>query len=179
MKSLRQRQGSRATDQAGAVLVLAMMFMVSSALIITGLLTWGRDNLNSEVQFLDSRALSYAADSAMETAIQSVRYGTTACPITGIPIQVPNQNSSYTVTMQVFCSPTSETEAPSAASRQITFTECVSTSVVNNACPKPYLQAVVTYDDYTFGSVADGTACSSTCGENMSINSWVFEQSAY
>lgn len=174
------RESENVDDDRGAVLVLALVFMVASALVITGLLAWGRNDLNSEVQFLQSRALTYAAGSAMQTAIQNVRYSTTACPSTGMTINVPNlQNSTYTVTMVVFCSPSTETEAPSAASRTITFSECVSTAVVSNSCPSPYLQAVVTYDDYTSGSIATGAACSTNCGENVSINSWVYAKNSY
>ena len=180
---VRNRRGWRTVptgdEEAGAVLILALLFMVSAALLITALLAWSGTDISSVAAFQQNRALNYAANNAVETAIQNVRYETTACPAPGISIQVPGSAASSTMTMQVWCSPSSETEAASAASRVITFSACWIVSVQAGTCTQsaPYLQAVVTFDDYVAGDIATGNACTNHCGENETINSWVFEKS--
>lgn len=177
-RSHRRVTDGRGHDEAGAVLVLALIFMVTCSLLVIGLLSWSGNNLSSVAAFVQSRTTNYAATSAMETAIQNVRYSTTACPSTGLNIPVPNPSAAYDLTMTIFCSPTTETELPSAASRVINFTECVSTAVSNNACTTPYLKVTVDYDDYVAGMIANGTLCTSTCGENVTVISWVYEQTS-
>ncbi len=159
------------------MLVLALVFMTATSMLVLALLSWSGSDLRSVAAFQQSRAVDYAANSAMETAIQQVRYSSTACPSSGLSFPV---NS---VTIEISCSPNPQTEGGTAASRVVTFTACPSTvfSITNGvgACTTPYLQAVVTYDDYANSSqIATSAACSTTCGATVTINSWVFEETA-
>src|SRR5579859_2432839 len=101
----------------GASLVLALVFMAATSLIVLGLLSWSQNNLTSISSFQQSRALNYAANSAMETVVGSVRYNPTACPSSGLSIQVPNPNAAYNMTMDIWCQQQKAGEQPSAASR--------------------------------------------------------------
>jgi hypothetical protein len=177
---------------AGATLVLALLFMTASSLVVLGLLSWSQNNLTNVAAFQQSRTLNYAANSAMETAIGSVRYNPTACPSSGLTIPVPNPNSTYDMTMDVWCQQQSPGEQPSAASRVVTFTECWDTAFRAGTCssgftsgsPQPFLTATVTYDDYSDTIVGGqqiayptGVLCSvsTSCGAAMTITTWVFK----
>jgi hypothetical protein len=183
--AIRFRAG--ALDESGAVLVLALLFMMITGLLILGLLSWSGNNLNSVAAFEQSRSLNYAANSAMEKAIQDVRYSTTACPSTGLSIPANG------VTIDVWCidsvtGTSVETEGGTAASRAITFYACSSTAAAQGICGvpsaskpklKPYLEVGVTYDDYASSNqIGSSLPCSTTCGTSMTINSWVFENTA-
>lgn len=172
----------RRTDagEDGAVLVLALIFMVASALLTVGLLTWSGNDLQSVAAFQQSRELNYAANSAMQTAIQQVRYSTTACPSSGLSF--PSANG---LTIDIWCNPPSpQAEGGTNASRRITFTACSSTAVTAHTCSSsnPYLQAIVSYDDYSSTGpnpqLIAGVPCSNTCGTTMKIDSWVFAQTS-
>lgn len=164
----------RDRDESGAVLVLALLFMVTCGLLITGLLAWSGNNLNSVAAFQQSRAVNYAAVSAMTTAIQNVRYSPSACPSGGLTISVPNTDSAFNEPMQIWCSTqTQET----AASRTVTFSECTSAAVAALTCSQanPYLQVVVIYDDYVAGDIATGSSCTGHCGEFVTVQSWQYK----
>jgi hypothetical protein len=169
------RRGAR--EDVGAVLVLALVFMTATGMLVLGLLSWSGNDISNVAAFQQSRAVNSAANSAMETAIQEVRYSSTTCPNTGLSFSV---NS---VTIDISCSPNPEVEGGTAASRVITFTACPSTAFTVTggvgACTTPYLEAVVTYDDYSSSNqIATSAACSTTCGATMTINSWIFQQTA-
>jgi hypothetical protein len=156
-----------AADEAGAILILALLFMVAGSLLILGLLGWSGNQLNSVASFEQSRALNYAANNAMETAIQQVRYSSTACPSTGL--QIPSNG----LTMVVYCSG-SETDADSAASRQITFTACTSADTQSQCSANPYLTAIATFGDFSASNPTYSSICAAGCGSTITINEWVF-----
>jgi hypothetical protein len=160
-------------NDTGATLVLALIFMAVTSLIVFALLSWSGNNIENVAAFQDARAVSYAVNSAMETAVQDVRYSPTACPSTGLV--VPSNN----FTVDVYCSPNPETEGGTAASRVITFKACTSDVSASACAIKPYLQAVATFDDYSSSStIGSSILCSATCGTTMRIDSWTFTQSS-
>jgi hypothetical protein len=175
-KSLYEERAHRESGDAGAVLVLALVFMVASGTLILGLLSWSGNGLRDVAAFQQSRTVNYAANSAMSTAIQNVRYSTTACPSTGLSIPVNG------ITMQIWCSPSNpQPEGGTAASRVITFSACTSTAISAGTCSQttPYLEVVVTYDDYqSVTQIGSSVPCSTTCGATVTINSWVFKGKA-
>src|ERR1700722_2354621 len=68
-------RGSRGNgDEAGAVLVLALVFLVVVGAIVGSLATWTMNDLNNTSHFTSARSLQYAANSATQVAIQSIRY---------------------------------------------------------------------------------------------------------
>jgi hypothetical protein len=64
----------RSRDDRGAVLVIALVFMVAGTLLATALITQASDNLTNTSNYQSLRAVNYSADGAMEGAIQQVRY---------------------------------------------------------------------------------------------------------
>lgn len=181
------------TDRSdeGATLVLALIFMVVAAMLVLALVTWSGNDLQTVAAFRQGRSLNYAANSAVETAIQDVRYNPqpTACPSSGLSIPV------NTLTMIVWCidsftGTNVQTEGGTAASRVITFYACSNSAFAQNTCgpnkapyssskPPPYLEATVTYDDYTSPTqIGSSILCTSTCGANVTINTWIFRNVA-
>jgi hypothetical protein len=165
-------------NQDGAVLILALVFLVAVSTIVIALLGFAGNDLKNVANFQQGRTLKGAADSAMEVAIQEVRYSSTACPSSGLVIPIPNPNSSNDVTIRIWCNPPTETESPTAASRVITFQACSESAFQNNQCSptnNPYLTTIVTFDDFASSNlIASTTPCTTTCGASESINSWVF-----
>jgi hypothetical protein len=176
-------EGKRAGDELGATLILALVFLTAVSLLVVGLLDWSGNDLSNVRHFVQTRTLDYAANSAMNTAISSVRYSPNAGPSSGLSILVPNPNSANNMTMDIWCSPQPETEGSGASSRLVTLDECWDVSFQQHTCSasSPYLEAVVSYDDYTNAvpggqviSYPAGQLCTTSCGSSMTVKSWVF-----
>src|SRR5580658_1444042 len=60
-------------DEAGAVLILAMIFLVAVSLIVVGLLTFVGNSLTATADFTTERSIEAAATSAVNLAIQESR----------------------------------------------------------------------------------------------------------
>ena len=76
-RGLRARRVSARQEsdaERGSVLVLALLYFVSVSLVVTALATLTSNDLNNTTQFANQRALQYAASSATDLAIQSIRY---------------------------------------------------------------------------------------------------------
>lgn len=160
------RPNARRRDESGAVLVLALIFAAVVSLIILALLDWSGNNLKNVAAYKQGTQLNYASNSAMETAIQDVRYSTTACPNIGLLFSVNG------IPVKVWCGPNPGNPTPL---RQILFTACPQTGFTACSASNPYLTVVATFNDFTSSFPIDSsTPCSSTCGTTMRINSWVF-----
>lgn len=70
----RSTDSQRRGGEDGAALILALVFVVVSALSVAALVTFSGGALLSTAQFKSERNIEYAADSAVELAIQQVRY---------------------------------------------------------------------------------------------------------
>lgn len=60
--------------ERGAVLVLALIFLIVGSLLALALTTLSSTNLTNTANFVNLRTVNYAADGAMDGAIQQVRY---------------------------------------------------------------------------------------------------------
>jgi hypothetical protein len=169
--SRRSEHGAASTrreDESGAVIILALVFLVAVSLITTALLTWVGGSLHATGNFTDERNVEYAATNAVNLAIQNTRYvfdyGTTnplsnppntalvnnATPELCASYQVPNESTTQ---VDVYC--TMVWQAYSANTRVFTYSAC-STAAANNTKPtdcaaQPLLQAIVAFDDYPSG----------------------------
>ena len=154
-------------NEDGAVLILALVFLVSVSLIIVGLLTWVGTSLSATTTFGQSRTLEAATTSAMDLAIQNSRFTfasqmTNASPpsacwyASGVP-QQPQVLQGYSI--DVWCS--MDWQSSSAATRTITYSACptagtgspTQTTDPATCASQPLLQAVMTYDDYAPGLI--------------------------
>ena len=61
-------------DESGAVLVLALVFLVAIGLIVGGLASWTSNDLKNALNFQNARNARYALSSTSQVAIQNIRY---------------------------------------------------------------------------------------------------------
>ena len=178
-------------DEDGAVLILALVFLVSVSLIVIGLLTWVGTSLSATTTFGQSRTLEDAATSAVNLAIQNSRFTfasqmtnaspPSACWYANNVAQQPQVLQGYSI--DVWCSMV--WQSSSAATRTITYSACptggtgspTQTTDPATCASKPLLQAVMTYDDYAPGLIVPSPSpvpCNETglCGQTITQDSW-------
>lgn len=179
-------------EEAGAVLILAMVFLVVVSLIIAGLLTFSGSSLTASASFTSEQSIESAATSAVNLAIQESRitfasqmenaYGGQTTPSaqpsacwfnsTGQPLQPPPINN---VQIDVWCSMT--WQPFSANTRTVTYSACLSTISNVQCAATPLLQAVEIYDDYPPGvgvPLVNPVQCNfyNYCGQSTTQLSW-------
>jgi hypothetical protein len=232
-------------DETGAVLVLALVFLLVAGGVIGSLVTWSSNDLLNTSNLQGGRSLAYSAGGATDVAIQSARYnspdslttaltagqtgitqltdgnglnapissgdqviigsGTTAeivtatapAAINATTVSVASFTSQYAEpantliyddacggvspsvtiggnTISVWCGLVWTPQ--SASTRVETFSACPTSESASTCTADPYVQAVVTFDDYPSPiGVATSSACTTTCGAGMTINSWVVQ----
>ena len=173
---------SSAGDEAGAVLILALAFLLTGGAIVGGLAGWITNDLNNSTQFASGRSLQYSASNATELAIQGIRYdpslATTQnanppapCWGTGSSSDVSIPEGTTPDDMSVWCS--TKWTPSSASTRVVTISTCLSDKSAATCSANPYLQAVVVFDDYPPGiSAPNPNVCVVYCGTGMTVSSW-------
>ena len=141
LKSRAMARNGAARDETGAVLVLALVFLIAVGGIVGALANWATNDLNNTAKFTSARSLQYAATSVTQTAIQSMRYApllSTAQGLQTLNASPPSYcwgtggNSSLTTVegttsenMTVWCS--TVWTPTSGNTRVVTFSTCLST----------------------------------------------------
>jgi len=174
---------SRRHDESGAVLVLALVFLLTVSLIVTGLLTWVGTSLHDTGVFSNERNVEFAATDAVNLAIQNTRYSfdpytllDASSPQSCLAPAYPVSNEQASIA--VYC--TMVWQPFSANTRIITYSACLSGGSATACAATPLLQAVVAFDDNQVGSVAPSLLpqqCTQIkqggyCGESMTQLSW-------
>ena len=185
---------THANDESGAILILAMVFLVSVLVVVGALATWVMNDLNNTSHF--SSSTHYAASGTMDVAVAAIRYtpllsdqqaqatptplGACWTPTSGYVSEETLDNA----TVAVWCSTvenlsTSQTRVVSFYACLTTLTSSSSSSDVSAAASQcqssPLLSTVVTFDDYPPGGSAPLTKqCSLWCGQGMFMQSWVW-----
>lgn len=167
----------------GAILVLALFFVVAVGLVATALATWATNDLTNSKVFTGVAALRSDATGMMKISEQYVRYtplistsqpANTPSPVTAcwggtLVVDLPNIDGSQ---VAVWCS--TVWNPGTAATRIVTFYAC-SARVPASVCTSPgdtLLTQVVTYDDYPAGTSAPIEAlCTILCGSGMTVDS--------
>ncbi len=157
-------KGGEGTE-TGAILILALIYILTISLIVIALSTWATNNLNNTAHFTSARLMNYSASNATELAIQNIRYAPLVDP--GQTLLAANNptdtNPSYcwgngapshlltdAFDMAVWCS-TVQYLGAAPRTRVVTFSTCLAT-VSNTSCAlNPLLQAVVSFNDYAVG----------------------------
>jgi hypothetical protein len=180
-------------------LILALVYIISISLIVGALADWAMNDLNNTTRFQSTSSLDYAASSATQVAIQSIRYtplysqtqnpllGYCWAPPSGTYVSQLNNFNGFNVT--VWCS-TVENLA-SSNTRTVSFYTCKSptTAPTNSAqaladgeaCyTQPLLYAQVAFDDYLPGATTLGTTCAGPgyCGFGATELQWSWSGSA-
>ena len=188
--------GSHQHDESGAVLILALVFLVAVSLIVTGLLTFVGTSLTASGSYSGDRNVQSAATDAVNLAIQNTRYqfdpyslldaaGPLPCltdgSLPGFPVTVPaGAPQTY---IDVYCSMVWQPNNPNGYTRTITYSACLSGSTAAVCAATPLLQAVVAFDDNPPGSVtpaSDPRPCTpinpnnGSCGASMTQLSWLW-----
>jgi hypothetical protein len=184
------RRAPGARGEGGAVLILAMVFMIVVAGIVGVLANSVSSHLEDSAAFTTGRNLQYAATSAVDLAIQNIRYNPFLGPGETLnaspPSQCwnPNPNVAFSPsqgasswgdvngepTMDVWCS--TVWNPTSAATRIVTISACEAGPGAAQCAQNPSLQEQVIFDDYPQGVSAPSLAvCSTYCGSGQTIES--------
>ena len=184
--------GANSREEVGATLVLALGFLLLGTIIIGALMSALTNDLNNSVHFLSARSEQYAARSATDLAINSIRYAhcSPSAPGCNTNTMLPQSlnaspptwcwgsgpTSKITVdgvSVDVWCS--TAWDPTSTNSRVVTFSACLDGIGAAQCAAQPYLQAVVTFDDYPAGVSAPSSApCYLYCGTGMTTDSWLW-----
>jgi hypothetical protein len=168
----------------GAVLVLALLFVVAVGLVVTALATWATNDLNNSKTFTSVEALHSDATGMMKMSVQYVRYNPiissnqasgVASPVTACwggsdPTKLPLMDN---VQVAVWCS--TVWNPGSANTRTVTFYACPESpeAVPASVCTtsgKALLTEVVIFDDYPSGVNAPIQAlCTINCGSGITV----------
>jgi type II secretory pathway pseudopilin PulG len=159
----------RARDEDGQALLLALGFMVFFGLVIGAMLTFAGASIRSSERLREQRSTVYAADGAIDAAIQAGRADTTVGAYGDARCQAPGTSSATPILLTttattgdatvatVICNWSSDFLQPN---RTVTFTSFV------GGAPKPVLRATVVYYD-SAGTVPDvGIQSWSYCGHD-------------
>jgi hypothetical protein len=174
-------------DEAGAVLVLALVFLVTVGGVVGSLSTWAMNDLSNTTHLTSARTLQYAVNGAVQTAVQNIRYTpqlstTQNASAPGAPCWGTSSSSQVTINgtnVAVWCS-TLWTPA-STNTRVVTILGCpvpagqTAVALASSCATNPTLKAVVAYGDYPTGDNAPNSAeCVVYCGTSMTVDSWIW-----
>ena len=150
-------------SESGAVLILAMIFMVVVGLVVGALASWSGNDIRNIANFRGARGTVSAAEGAVLAQMSTMRFAyVTTCPGTPYPLDG--------VSIVVTC--TATVNPASSASRVVSFT-----ASPQGAATTVLISAQVTYDDFSSGFNKNDCLPSipnpTTCGSGMTVNSWV------
>jgi hypothetical protein len=184
--------GPKGETESGAVLVLALIFVIIMAVSLIAVVNLAGDALISTAKFTGQRSLQYAADAATDAAVEAVRYSyyafdgktnpqNTGCVPDGAVLTVPDNATMPPINgiaMNVTCSGVPVSTPPLQNTRTVTFYSCqqgLGTCNAGNAV----VVAQVIFQDYSAVGIysCSATTGSATCGTGEAIQSWVVQNS--
>ena len=186
-------RSERSQSESGAILILALVYIIAISLIVGGLARWATDDLDNTNNFGVTSQLRYAVTGAMNTAMESIRYtplptttptqnvatgwGECWVPASGSVSQLSFDNKEFVI--NVYCNVTENLD--SSKTRIVSFAACLS-SVTATSCEQPggaLLSAVVNYDDYPAGGgillTAQCNVLNLPCGQGQALKSWIWQ----
>ena len=170
-----------ASDRAerGASLILALVFLTAISVMILGVASLAVTDLLGSSHLAAQRSSEYAADGAIDAAIQSVRYSYN--PFTTTGLCTPGATTSLTInntSVEVYCSGT--INIFSGSTRTVTFFACPVGQSASVCTAGPIVTAQVVFDDYTNPTspakpvrTCNITSGTTTCGTSLTIKSWI------
>ncbi len=182
------RREARSRDEAGASLILALLFLVVIGLIVGGLASWTANDLSDAVVFQSARSAEFALNGATQAAIQDIRYTPLINPgetlnasppsfcwgTSGDPTYGGSELTTQGDPVYVYCS--TAWSPASSVTRQVTISACLQSELIvpsqaaATCAAHPGLQTIVDFDDYQSNSDTINPApCQSTCGTGMTI----------
>ena len=197
-------QKSRRNSESGAVLILALVYIIAISLTVGALARWATDDLDNTNNFSVTGQLHTAMTSAMTTAIESIRYtpwpsgtGTTGeyllptkgvatgwgwCfqptsgTVSSITLTTYTKSVPTVYTIDIYCNTVEHNLEKET--RVVTFAACPSTTTAAACEANPLLSAVAEFDDYpSGGSQGLQTQCNVVpvpCGEGQLLKNWIW-----
>ena len=152
-------------DDSGAVLILALIFVVVTGVVGVALASLTTTNLASATSLQAKRGAEFNADAGVDAAIQLIRYNPSTNFTTGS--WVPCASGTPGLNMNgatVYVSCTGGTASAPPGDRAVSIVACGSPAT-GGSCPDIDISAQVVIDDYS----ASG---SSQLGTSVTIVSW-------
>ncbi len=189
-RSFRGRRG--AEGESGAILILALVYIVAVSLVVIALAEWATNSLNNTTVFSSATEAHYAATGVTNLAIESIRTAPipSSTPTQGVATPLSNcwtptsgSVSEETINNNLVASWCSTVEyLGQANTRVVTVYTCLWSAAPDptgaQCQANPMLTAVVTFDDYpSNGGPELRVQCNQaglTCGEGISLNTWVW-----
>jgi len=184
-----------ARDESGAVLILALVFLVVVSVIVGALTDWVKNDLQNTASFNATESFNSSATNAVNLGIQNIRYtpllyssvNNTLTDLTlnaSPPSYCWGSGPSQAFNMNVYCS--TVWNPKSSTTRKVTVSACpisrtapisgtASWTAAQTSCAaNPLLQAIVTFNDYPPSGVSGPSQvqCVTYCGSTLTINSW-------
>jgi hypothetical protein len=183
-RSRDENGATRASGERGAILILAMVYLVAVGLIVAALSTWATNDLNNSTRFASANSLTLAATDMTDVAINYVRYNPVitssqladqaspyvACWGGDALQQIPVINGNQ---IAVWCS--TVWNPLSYVTRDVTFVACPISVATQDCVANPLLTAEVRYDDYPPAPARSAPIqdlCSVWCGAGITVVSW-------
>jgi Tfp pilus assembly protein PilX len=150
--------------ETGAALLVVLVVLLGVGLICSGLTSMTSTALRSSQSLNGDRDATFAAENAIEVAVQHVRYtsATYATEATCLSGGSAITTNAHAVTVR--CSHQS-----SSKGREVEFQACQSS---DPTCLQPTVTAVVRFEDNATTCTASTT---SGCGQQATILSWVID----
>ena len=163
-------------SETGAILVLALIFLVTVGVVVAALVTLAGTNLVNTTNLQNQRSLEFSADAAVDGAIQTLRgqspTSSVTCPTPlGAPVSVNGVALAVECTMAIPPGSYGRIVEFDACAQGLSFSQCQSAAVV---------RANVTYDDLSSSScigIGNPSGCTygSTWGTGLTVWSWVVD----
>jgi hypothetical protein len=189
-------------NEDGAILILALIFMLIVTFAIFGLVTFGGVGILNSTNLKGQRSLEYAADGAITAAIQAVRYSPdgfsnpqpVSCLPDGAVLQLTSDGNEASSTASMMIPPNGPNGVSMAVdciaglssttpqfTRVVTFYACPQTNgPVLCVAGNSVVAATVDFEDVTSSGVDQCSASTDTlltCGVGEEIATWVVQTS--
>ncbi len=182
-KGLHLRTEKRLRGDNGAVLILAMAFLLAASVVGVSLLTWTGTSILSDQHNAQASALQNATGAAVQAEMENLRYNYQVTakfpldPITNSWDCTPSGSNLLAVGGQVViiaCRISFQADG-----RVIDFSACKATyksTALADCITYPFLSAQVKFYDVSLSGIAGCTGPSNawSCGTGLTINRWQF-----
>jgi hypothetical protein len=178
--------------EQGAILILALVFILIVSLSTLGLITFGGVGIKDATSLQGQRSMQYAADGSIEAAIQAVRYSylpfgypPVDCLPDGAILTMPD-NTTMPVNGQQMVVDCAATVLPSSVpprplDRIIAFYACPTSGLVGSppTCfsGNAVVAATIDFQDVSASGVHQCSSATNeaTCGTGVATISWVIQ----
>jgi hypothetical protein len=175
---MNDRLSHNAHPEDGATLILALIFVVLVGAIVAALLSLAGTNLLSTTNLQHQRNHEFAADAAVDGAIQSLRHQAPTSPVT-CPNFPSGVGQSVTINGDSFVVECSMAILPNSFGRLVEFDACPLGLSFSSCAAQAVVRANVTYDDLSSLSCQNtsqpGCTYGNSWGTGLNVWSWVVQ----